>query len=115
MSKYEALELALKKCYNDAMKCDQIVNLLKKNQGRLRQAGAQHLYLFGSSARNAARRGSDVDIFIDYKKGEFGLFELMDFSDLAAGILGRKVDAMTRDSIYPGYRKDIEASAIKVF
>lgn len=97
------------------MKCDQVVNLLKKHQDQLQKAGAQHLYLFGSTARNEAHKDSDVDLFIDYKKGEFNLFDLMDFGDIASKILGRKADVMTRDSIYRGYRKDIEASAIKVF
>jgi hypothetical protein len=36
---------------------------LKAHEAELRQFGVQHLYLFGSTARDDAREGSDVDLF----------------------------------------------------
>jgi predicted nucleotidyltransferase len=51
---------------------------LKAHEGELKRLGVEHLYLFGSTARGEARDDSDVELFFDYEKGKFGLFELMD-------------------------------------
>jgi predicted nucleotidyltransferase len=88
---------------------------LKRHETELRQLGVEHLYLFGSTARDEAGDGSDVDLFFDYKRGKFGLYELMDVKALAASILGRKADIMTRDSLHPLLRQRIEATALRVF
>ena len=88
---------------------------LKEHEAELKRLGVQHLYLFGSTARDDAREDSDVDLFFDYEKGKFGLFELMDVKDAAARILGRKTDIMTRDSIHRVLRERIEATAVPVF
>ena len=75
----------------------------------------QHLYLFGSTARDKAGAESDVDLFFDHERGKLGLFELMDVKERAAAILGCKTDIMTRGSLHPALRERIEASALLVF
>jgi hypothetical protein len=55
----------------------------------LKQLGVEHLYLFGLTARGAARDDPDVDLFFDHPLSSLGLFELMDVK-AAARILGRK-------------------------
>jgi predicted nucleotidyltransferase len=81
----------------------------------LRRLGVQRLYLFGSTARGEAAVESDVDLFFDYEKGSFGLFQLMDVKERTSAILGRKADIMTRDSIHGMPRPHIEAAALSVF
>jgi len=88
---------------------------LKEHEAELKQLGVEHLYLFGSTARDEAREDSDVDLFFDHPLGSLGLFELMDVKDAAARILGRKTDIMTRRSLHPVLRERIEASALQVF
>ena len=46
----------------------------------------QSLYLFGSTVRGEAREDSDVDLFFDYEKGKFGLFQLMDVKERTSGM-----------------------------
>ena len=70
--------------------------------------GVQHLYLFGSTARDDARSDSDVDLFFDHEIGRIGLYELMDVKERADSILGRSADVLTRGSLHPGLRKRIE-------
>ena len=53
-------------------------------------------------------RISDVDLFFDHEKGRIGLYELIDVKERTAGILGRPVDIMTRRSLHPALRKQIE-------
>lgn len=92
-----------------------VIATLKAHEAELKQLGVQHLYLFGSTGRDEARPDSDVDLFFDYPRGTFGLFELMDVKEAAARILGQRTDIMTRDSIHKALRARIEAEAVPVF
>jgi uncharacterized protein len=89
--------------------------LLREHEAELKRLGVVHLYLFGSTAQDRAREDSDVDLFFDHVRGELGLYQLMDLKDLTRRILGRRADIMTRSSLHPLLREEIEASAIRVF
>jgi predicted nucleotidyltransferase len=97
------------------MRRDLAIAKLKEHEAEFKQLGVEHLYLFGSTARNEARDDSDVDLFFDHPEGSLGLFELMDVKDAAQRILGRKADIMTRRSLHRILRPKIEASAEQVF
>jgi len=97
------------------MKCDDAISRLRAHEADLKRLGVEQLYLFGSTARGEARDDSDVDLFFDYERGKFGLFELMDVQAYAARVLGRKTDIVTRDSLHKSLRPAIEASAARVF
>src|SRR3984957_5367059 len=101
--------------YNGCMKRDEAISLLRERAPDLKRLGVEHLYMFGSTARDEARDDSDVDLFFDYQKGKFGLFELMDVQERTSNILGRKADIMTRDSLHRTLRQRIEAAAVRVF
>jgi predicted nucleotidyltransferase len=88
---------------------------LRAHEAELRRLGVEHLYLFGSTARDQAREDSDVDLFFDHRRGELGLYRLMDVKELAGRILGRPTDIMTRASLHPVLRQRIEATALRVF
>jgi predicted nucleotidyltransferase len=97
------------------MKRDEAISRLRERAPDLKRLGVDHLYMFGSTARDEARDDSDVDLFFDYQKGKLGLFELMDVREIAAQILGRRTDIVTRDSLHKTLRQRIEASALQVF
>jgi hypothetical protein len=97
------------------MERSEAIARLREHEAELKQLGVRHLYLFGSTARGEARADSDVDLFFDYERGRFGLFELMDVQERASGILGCKADIMTRDSLHKTLRQRIEATAVRVF
>ena len=94
---------------------EEVIRRLQQHEADLKRLGVEHLYLFGSTARGEAREDSDVDLFFDHEKGKLGLFELMDVKERAAGILGRKTDLMTRNSLHLRLRKRIEEAAVLVF
>src|SRR5471030_610820 len=97
------------------MKRDEAIGRLQQHEADLKRLGVEHLYMFGSTARGEASQDSDVDLFFDYQKGKLGVYELMDVKAYAAGILGRKTDIMTRDSLNKALRETIEATAVRVF
>ncbi len=91
------------------------LSTLRAHEAELRHLGVEHLYLFGSTARDEAGEDSDVDLFFDYRRGQFGLYELLDVKDAASRILGRDADVMTRDSVHKALRARVEAEAVQVF
>jgi predicted nucleotidyltransferase len=109
------VEITARICYDVAMERDEAINRLRQHEADLKRLGVEHLYMFGSTARGEASHDSDVDLFFDYQRGELGVFELMDVKEFAARILGRKTDIMTRDSLHKTLRREIEATAVRVF
>jgi predicted nucleotidyltransferase len=97
------------------MERDEAISRLQQHEADLKRLGVEHLYMFGSTARGEAGQDSDVDLFFDYQKGKLGVYELMDVKEYASGILGRKTDIMTRDSLHKTLREAIEATAVRVF
>jgi hypothetical protein len=97
------------------MRRTDVIERLKAHEAELKGLGVEHLFLFGSTARDEARSDSDVDLFFDYPRGQLGLYELMDVKETATRILGCKTDIMTRDSIHKRLRADAEADAVPIF
>jgi hypothetical protein len=97
------------------MRRDEAMRRLRDRRAELQRLGVEHLYMFGSTARDAAHEDSDIDLFFDYPRGKFGLYELMEVKDLAMSVLGQKTDIITRDSLHKALRASIEASAVLVF
>ena len=94
---------------------DFVIARLRDCEAELRGLGVERLYLFGSTARDEARADSDVDLFFDYRRGQFGLYELIAVKEAAARILDRPTEIMTRDSIHKRIRARVEAEAVPVF
>ena len=97
------------------MKRTEAITRLREHEAELKALGVQHLYLFGSTARDEAGPKSDVDLFFDHERGKLGLYELMDVKERAAEILGCKTDIMTRGSIHKAIRARVIAGAEPVF
>jgi uncharacterized protein len=94
---------------------DQVIARLRAHAADLHRVGVARLYLFGSVARREARPDSDVDLFFDTDNPRFSLIELVDVQDRVSGILGTETDVMTRASLHPMLRPQIEAAALRVF
>lgn len=97
------------------MKRAEAVGRLKEREAELKGLGVERLFLFGSTARDEAGAGSDVDLFFDHEPGKLGLFELMAVQERVAEILGEPADATTRDSLHSLLRRRIEESAVAIF
>lgn len=89
---------------------------LEQQADAIRALGATSLYLFGSTARDAATVDSDLDLFVEYDQdGCFSLVELVGIKQLLERHLGIPVDLTTRDSLDPLLRDEIEATAERIF
>ena len=97
------------------MKRDVALFTLRAHEAELKTLGVERLYLFGSVARNQARADSDVDLFFDFKDPKFSLIELIGLQNRLGDLLSTTADVMTRGSLHPILRADIEQSAVQVF
>ncbi len=89
---------------------------LTAQAGAIRAMGATSLYLYGSTAGNAATAGSDLDLFIEYDPAlRFNAFDLVGIKLLLEDRLGLPIDLTTRDGLHPFLRDRIEAQAVRVF
>jgi uncharacterized protein len=95
----------------------EVIAKLKAAEPRLRAHGVAALYLFGSYARDEAREGSDIDVFVDKAPGrKFGLDEFIGaYAVLQDAIPGTEIDYTTREGIVGCYRPLVEQSAIRIF
>ena len=55
-------------CYICIMKRDEAISRLQQHEADLKRLGVEHLYMFGSTARDEAGDDSDVDLFLIMKK-----------------------------------------------
>jgi uncharacterized protein len=90
--------------------------IIESNADPFRKLGVTAVYLYGSTARDEAIPGSDIDIFVDYdSKSHFSMFDLIDIKHILEDQSGTSVDVTTRDGLHPRLRTKIEQSAVKVF
>jgi uncharacterized protein len=95
---------------------DRALTELRDCSSEVRAHGVRALYLFGSTARDAAREGSDVDIFIEADQAvRFNAFDLIDVKTILENRLAAHVDLTTREGLHPRLREQIEREAIRVF
>ena len=96
------------------MNRDEVLDQLARNKPMMvARYGVDRLALFGSTARNAARADSDIDIFVSFdgpamSERYFGVqFFLED-------LLGRPVDLVTDKALRPELRPFVEREAVHV-
>jgi uncharacterized protein len=98
------------------MRRDEAIRCLKAEAEALRSHGAEALFLFGSTLRDEAGPGSDLDLFIDLSPHKpVTLFDLVAMRRLLEERTGVPIDLTTRDALHPLIRESIEASAVRVF
>lgn len=83
-------------------------------QLQLREMGVRRLALFGSHARGEATPDSDVDLLVEFEPGRKSFEGLVSLAELLEKALGRRVDAVTVESLSPYIGPKILAEAVDV-
>ena len=76
-----------------------------------REYGVSKVGVFGSYVFGDFHDTSDIDILVEFKRS-IGLFAFLKLEQHLSGILGRKVDLVTKTGIKPYLKKDILRSAV---
>ena len=73
-------------------------------------------WVFGSYARGEETSDSDIDILVRYSKDTcLGLFGIAELIDKLEKLLGKKVDLVEEDTLYPRVAKMVNAEKIQVY
>lgn len=98
------------------MKLETVIKRLQSGMPELREHGIGHVYVFGSTVMGKAKRGSDVDVFVDPLPNRLKtLREFMAARDRLSKIVGGNVDFGTRKGLHPVIRPSVEREAVKAF
>jgi uncharacterized protein len=92
---------------------DEIIARIAANHDALNALGAASLALFGSAARGEMAARSDVDILVEFS-GQATFDRYMDLKDYLGGLLGRRVDLVTRNAPKPALRERIAAESVHI-
>ncbi len=71
------------------------------------------LGIFGSYARGEQTQTSDVDVLVDYDQAPT-LFKLVELREYLAGVVGVKVDVVTKNGLKPRIRERVLSEVIYV-
>ena len=95
---------------------DDALAILRPLEPTLRSQGIAHLYLFGSVARNEARRGSDVDLAFDVEPGAaFDAFDQGRISMELTDLLGTQAGFVERDMLSAVIAEYVAPDLIQIF
>lgn len=98
------------------MRRETAINNLKPHEQRLRARGVRALYLFGSTARDEADDGSDIDLLFDYDPmARFSLFTQADLMEELSDAIGVKIDLIALDGLRPAFRQRVSGEMVRVF
>ena len=86
----------------------QIIDLLKQNSTEFERLGVNRIGVFGSFVTGEQNAQSDVDLVVEFNKGQKNFHNFMGTASFAENLLGRKVDLLTPQSISPYLASHIE-------
>jgi hypothetical protein len=91
---------------------DEVVTKIKNHRRALKRYGVKSLALFGSTARNKMRKGSDVDVLVQFDKSTWANYIGLKF--YLEDLLGREVDLVTPKALKPATKPSIEKDLLYV-
>jgi uncharacterized protein len=95
----------------------EVIATIRDLESTLRAHGVGALYLFGSYARDEARKGSDLDVFVDPASEEFYSLDnyMGAYEQLRDVFPGTEIGYSTRKGLSKYIRSEVEQQAIRVF
>lgn len=78
-----------------------VFSRLREHRGAIRSLGVGRLGVFGSFTRNEQHDESDVDVLVEFEKGEKSFDRFMELAFLLEDILQRRVELVTTEALSP--------------
>lgn len=66
----------------------------------------KNIGIFGSYVRNEQKKGSDLDLLVDFTS-PIGFFEFIRLENFLSKTLGKKVDLVSKNAVKPAVKKNI--------
>ena len=86
----------------------QIIDLLKQNSSELEKFGVNRIGVFGSFVTGKQSAHSDIDLIVEFNKGQKNFRNFIGTANFTEDLLGRKVDLLTPQSLSPYIASRIE-------
>jgi uncharacterized protein len=98
------------------MQCEDVISKIKPHESALKRAGLLSLYVFGSTARQQATTGSDVDLLFEVAPAtSFNLLDQAKLQTMLCDMLNAPVDLIERASLRPQMRARLEQDQVRIF
>ncbi len=95
-------------------KVDVIIEKLRKNKPIIeKKYGVKNLEVFGSYIRGEQKKGSDLDILVEFHR-TIDLFKYIELENFLSKKLGVKVDLVMKDTLKPRIKDRILKEAVPV-
>jgi len=93
-----------------------VIAALRAHEAELRTAGIVRLSLFGSTARNEARAGSDVDLLASFDDAhQLSLLDVIGIENRLADLLGQRVDLIEEGTLRPRALRSASRELVRAF
>ena len=89
------------------MTSNKIIELINKNQNNIQKYGVKRIGLFGSYLTNKQKSDSDIDILVEFKKGEKTFDNYMDLKFYLENLFKHDVDLVIKDALKVKLRSKI--------
>lgn len=76
-----------------------LIEVLNINEHKIKNYGVKNIGLFGSFLTNHITNDSDIDLLVDFEKDQKTFDNLMELGFFLEGLLGRKVEIITSQSL----------------
>lgn len=83
---------------------EDVLSIIKKNQGKIRIFGVKKIGVFGSFVRGEQNIDSDVDLLVEFEQGKKNFDNFIQLSFFLEDILKRHVELVTPESLSPYIR-----------
>lgn len=97
-----------------SIRLEKAKTVLQSHREELSRLGTRHLAIFGSTARNAITKSSDIDILVDFD-AKMGFFVFADLKFYLEEILNCEVDLVSKRALHPALKKRILNEAKQIF
>jgi len=78
---------------------NKIIELINKNQNDIQKYGVKRIGLFGSFLTNKQKSDSDIDILVEFKKGEKTFDNYMDLKFYLENLFKHDVDLVVKEAL----------------
>jgi uncharacterized protein len=86
---------------------EEILQKIQENIDEIRKFGIIKIGLFGSYIKNEQKKGSDIDILVEFEENKKTFDNYMDLKFFLEDLFGSKVDLVVEDALKPALKSYI--------
>jgi len=84
-----------------------VVAIIRKKNSELKVLGVKKIGIFGSFARREQHHKSDIDVLVEFQRGQKRFDNYMDVKFMLESLFRRKVDLVMKGSLKPRIKEKI--------